>query len=170
MQEQAAHLSGRFLSLTLGRELFALGIDSVREILDYTEVTRIPQAPPYMRGVVNVRGAAVPVMDLAQKLGLGQVTQTINTRIVIMEVVRDGAVSMVGLLADSVKEVLEIDPAAIAPPPAMSDSADAACLRGIANHEGRFILMLDGNRIFATDATYDLGSMLETAGVDAPAA
>jgi len=170
MQEQSAHLAGRFLTLTLGRELFALGIDSVREILDYTEVTRIPQAPPFMRGVVNVRGAAVPVMDLAQKLGLGQVAQTINTRIVIMEVAREGEVSMVGVLADSVKEVLEIDPATIAPPPAMGDSAEGACLRGIASHEGRFILMLDGNRIFATDAMYDLGSMLGTAAEAAPVA
>ena len=170
MQEQTAHLSGRFLTLTLGRELFALGIDSVREILDYTDITRIPQAPPFMRGVVNVRGAAVPVMDLAQKLGLGQVTRTINTRIVIMEVTREGDVAMVGLLADSVKEVLEIDPDSIAPPPAMGESVDAACLRGIANHEGRFILMLDGNRIFDSDAMYDLGSMLGTAGETVPVA
>jgi len=170
MQEQTSQDSMRFLTLTLGKEHFAIGIDSVREILDYTDVTRIPQAPPYMRGVVNVRGAAVPVMDLAQKLALGEVGRTIHTRIVIMEVMRNEETAVVGVLADSVKEVLEIPMASIAPPPHLGSQAGAACLRGIANHEGRFILLLDLSQVFATDEIQDLSAMLGGNDVETPAA
>ena len=89
-QDAVRNDANRYLTLTLGSESFAIRIDAVREILDYTEITRIPQTPPFMRGVVNVRGAAVPVVDLAYKLGLGDVQRTIHTRIVILEVIRDG--------------------------------------------------------------------------------
>jgi purine-binding chemotaxis protein CheW len=167
MQESVAHDSRRYLTLTLGSESFAIGINAVREILDYTEITRIPQAPPSMRGVVNVRGAAVPVVDLAQKLGLGEVQRTINTRIVIMEVTRDGVPTVMGALADSVREVLELDSDGIAPPPRMGAKDSADCLRGIGNHDGRFILVLDVDRVFATDDLIDMAGLLTSASPDA---
>ncbi len=173
MQEtETKHASQRYLTLTLAGETFAIGIDAVREILDYTEITRIPQAPAFMRGVVNVRGNAVPVVDLGQKLGLGEVGHTIHTRIVIMEVARDGETAVMGALADSVKEVLELASEAIVPPPRMASDADASCLRGIGRQDDRFILLLDVDRIFATDALYDMSSLLtgQAAQADASAA
>ena len=169
MQESMANTSRRYLTLTLGSESFAINIDVVREILDYTDITRIPQAPPFMRGVVNVRGAAVPVVDLAHKLGLGEVKRTINTRIVIMEVIRDGVPAVMGALADSVREVLELDDGNIAPPPRMGAQDKADCLRGIGNHEGRFILVLDVDRVFATDELLDMAGLLTCAPPDAGA-
>lgn len=169
MQESVASDSRRYLTLTLGSESFAIVIDVVREILDFTDITRIPQAPPFMRGVVNVRGAAVPVVDLAQKLGLGEVQRTINTRIVIMEVTRDGVPTVMGALADSVREVLELDSGSIAPPPRMGVQGKADCLRGIGNHEGRFILVLDVDQVFATDELIDMAGLLSSASPDAVA-
>jgi len=160
MSDTAKNDSRRYLTLTLGKESFAISIDVVREILDYTEITRIPQSPPFMRGVVNVRGAAVPVVDLAHKLGLGEVKRTINTRIVIMEVTRDGVLSVMGALADSVREVLELDPGDISPPPHLGAQGKAGYLRGIGNHEGRFILVLDVDQIFATDELIDMAGLL----------
>lgn len=167
MQESSANDSRRYLTLTLGSEAFAISIVVVREILDYTDITRIPQAPPFMRGVVNVRGAAVPVVDLAHKLGLGEVNRTINTRIVIMEVTRDGVPAAMGALADSVREVLELDEGNIAPPPRMGAQDKTDCLRGIGNHEGRFILVLDVDRVFATDELLDMAGLLTSASPDA---
>ena len=169
MQDSDANDSRRYLTLTLGKESFAISIDVVREILDYTDITRIPQAPPFMRGVVNVRGAAVPVVDLAHKLGLGEVKRTIHTRIVIMEVIRDVVPSVMGALADSVREVLELNAGDIAPPPLMGAQGKVDYLRGIGNHDGRFILVLDVNQIFATDELIDMAGLLTSTSPDAGA-
>jgi purine-binding chemotaxis protein CheW len=160
MEEKATNGVNRYLTLTLGGESFAIDIFAVREILDYTDITRIPQTPAYMRGVVNVRGNAVPVVDLGVKLGLGEVTRTINTRIVIVEMRHDGEVSMMGALADSVKEVLELDTSSIAPPPSLGASVDVACIQGIARHESRFILLLDVDRVFGSGEVLDIAAAL----------
>lgn len=167
MQETTANISKRYLTLTLGSESFAINIDVVREILDYTNITRIPQAPAFMLGVVNVRGVAVPVVDLAQRLGLGAVQRTINTRIVIIEVTHDAVTTAMGALADSVREVLELDDGSIAPPPQMGATGGGECLRGVGSHEGRFILILNIDKVFGTDDIYDMTSLLDSAKAEA---
>lgn len=164
MAETANHQSRRYLTLTLGGGFFAIDIHVVREILDYTDITRIPQTPGYMRGVVNVRGNAVPVMDLASKLGLGEVDRTINTRIVIVEIRQNGEVTLIGALAEAVKEVLELEDTAIAPPPALGTAGDAACIQGIGRQDGRFILLLDVAEVFGTAEVYDLAAALADRG------
>lgn len=152
--------SQRFLTMTLGQEIFAIDIFSVREILDYTDITRIPQTPDFMRGVVNVRGSAVPVVDLKMKFGLGHVERTLNTRIVIVEIRREDAVSVMGALADSVKEVLELETERIDPPPRMGAAVRADFIRGIGKHGDRFILILDVDKVFSTDEIQDLSQLL----------
>lgn len=152
--------SQRFLTLTLGQEVFAIDIFSVREILDYAEITRIPQTPEFMRGVVNVRGSAVPVVDLRMKFGLGQVERTLNTRIVIVEIRRDDAVSVMGALADSVKEVLELETDRIDPPPRMGAAVRTDFIRGIGKHAERFILILDVDKVFSSDEIQDMSQLL----------
>lgn len=164
MATDAQSGSQRFLTMTLGNEIFAIDIFSVREILDYTDITRIPQTPEFMRGVVNVRGSAVPVVDLKMKFGLGQVEQTLNTRIVIVEIRREDTVSVMGALADSVKEVLELETDRIDPPPRMGAAVRADFIRGIGRHGDRFILILDVDKVFSTEEILDLSHMLgETA-------
>jgi purine-binding chemotaxis protein CheW len=162
----------RFLTMTLGNEIFAIDIFSVREILDYTDITRIPQTPEFMRGVVNVRGSAVPVVDLKMKFGLGQVERTLNTRIVIVEIRHEDTVSVMGALADSVKEVLELELDRIDPPPRMGAAVRADFIRGIGKHNDRFILILDVDKVFSSEEILDLSPMLpETAaGEPVPAA
>lgn len=152
MEENAAAASRRYLTLTLGQgSCFAIDIFAVREILDFTDITRVPHMPPAMRGVVDVRGEAVPVMDLGQRLGLGPVEQTINTRIVIMEHTTDGTIRLIGGLAESVKDVLELDDASIVEPPSMGLSVDAACVQGISRHGDRFLIVLDTQQLFSLD-------------------
>ena len=159
MSESALLVSNRFLTFTLGREMFALDISSVREILDMTDITHIPQTPPAVRGVVNVRGAAVPVIDLRLRFGMEEVERTVNTRIIIVEIPSSDGVTVLGAIADSVKEVLEMESGAIAPPPAMGVSVKTDYLRGIGKADGRFILVLDIAQVLGTDDVLALGDL-----------
>ncbi len=165
MSEAASTVSNRYLTFSLGKELFAVDISGVREILDMTDITRIPQAPLAVRGVVNVRGAAVPVIDLRLRFGMEETARTVHTRIIIVEMIKNGSPTVLGAIADSVKEVLELDPASIAPPPAMGAAVDAGLLKGIGKAEGRFVLILDIARVLGTDDLLPLNEI--TGALDA---
>jgi len=143
--------AGKYLTFAMAGEFYAIEISSVREVLDMTDITRIPQTPEFMRGVVNLRGNAVPVVDLRLKFGMGKTERTINTRIVIMEIAVAEEVWLLGAIADLVKEVLEIEESMIDPPPRMGTGIRAELLRGLARHEGRFILLLDTKKVFSTE-------------------
>ncbi|WP_027185427.1 chemotaxis protein CheW [Desulfovibrio inopinatus] len=159
MSEEKKSEVEKFLTLTLGDEFFALDIYSVREILDMTDITRIPQAPPFMRGVVNVRGAAVPVMDLKMKFGMPPIVPTLNTRIIILEINKGETTSAIGAMADSVKEVLELDASSIDPAPTMGASVKTDFIRGIGKQAGRFIIILDVDKVFSTDEIQSIQAM-----------
>jgi purine-binding chemotaxis protein CheW len=156
MQQQS---SNRYLTFSLGKEMFALDIEGVREILDMTDVTRIPQTPKSVRGVVNVRGAAVPVIDLRQRFGMEPSERTVHTRIIIVEIPRSEEVTVLGAIADSVKEVLELEPEAINPPPSMGTAVNVEFLRGIGKHENQFILIVDIAKVLSTDEVFMLGEV-----------
>lgn len=165
MSEEASSQE-KFLTFTLGSEFFALNIYSVREILDMTEITRIPQAPHFMRGVVNVRGNAVPVIDLRLKFGLGAIETTLNTRIIIIEIEREDEVSVIGAIADSVKEVLEIESHLIDQPPKMGAKIKTDFIRGIGKRNDKFILLLDIGKVFSEDELTSLSGMESPVRVD----
>lgn len=154
----------RLLALTLGDERFALDVGVVREVLDFGDLTRIPRMPQYVRGVVNLRGAAVPVVDLRTRLGMGTVDRTVHSRIVIVEVPAPpdagGGITLVGALADAVREVIEIDAVAVEPPPRMGTPVPADVLAGIFRHNGRHVLLLDVDRLF--DDEEPLGAPVPT--------
>ncbi len=154
----------RLLTLTLGGDFFAMDIYSVREILDMTDITRIPQTPDYMAGVVNVRGAAVPVIDLRLKFGMPRGERTLNTRIVIMEIKQGEGVTAIGAIADSVREVLELEASKIDPAPRMGAAVSTEYLKGIGKHEGRFILVLDVDKVFSTDEIIDISKARQEMG------
>lgn len=156
MEDRADSRSDRYLTLTLGEAVFAISIHSVREILDYMDITRIPHSPDCMKGVVNVRGTAVPVVDLGLAFGLPPVVHSRNTRIVIVELHREDRIALAGALADAVQEVLEISADTIAPAPA----AGGDILRGIARLDDRFILLLDVDQVFARDDMRHLDGIL----------
>mgnify|MGYP000906766174 CR=1 FL=1 len=162
--------AGRYLTLTLGEDFFALDIGSVREILDMTDITRIPQTPRFMSGVVNVRGAAVPVIDLRLKFGMPAGERTLNTRIVIMEVGDGESQHVIGAIADSVKEVLDLEADAIDPPPRMGLNLGADFIRGIGKRDGKFLLILDVDKVFSSDEILSLkeaGALADEAVRDA---
>ena len=139
-----------YITFKLGDELFAIDVARVREVLDLSEITRVPTAPPYMRGVVNVRGSAVPVVDLRLKFGLPQTADTVDTRIVVIELELDGELTVVGGLADSVREVLELDRSEIREPPRIAMRWRADMIEGMGKKGEQFIIVLDIARVFAT--------------------
>lgn len=140
-----------YLTFKLGDSLFALDVAKVREILEYTKITKVPQTPEYMRGIINLRGSVVSVIDLRLKLGMPTTEPTINTCIIVVEVMMEGTVSVLGALADSVQEVFELDPAAIEPPPKIGTGINTEFLLGVGKHHEEFLLILDVDKVFSIE-------------------
>jgi purine-binding chemotaxis protein CheW len=143
--------TNQYLTFTLGKEIFALDIATVREVLELANITRIPRTPHFMRGVINLRGHAVPVVDMRLKFGMEPVQDTVNTCIIIVEVALDDEVTVLGALADSVREVTEIKPEEIDPAPRMGASVDINFIQGMAKLDEDFVMILDINRIFSAE-------------------
>jgi purine-binding chemotaxis protein CheW len=148
----------QYLTFRLDEELFAVDIAKVREVLEFTHVTHVPRTPEYMRGVINLRGNVVPIVDMRMKLGLGATQKTVDTCVVITEVELSGETLVVGALADSVQEVLELAPEQIVPPPRMGMRVDTDVIRGMGKREDQFVIILDVDRIFSLDAPSMSGS------------
>jgi purine-binding chemotaxis protein CheW len=141
--------ASQYLTFRLGEEVFALEISQVREVLDYPQITRVPRMPEFMRGVINLRGSVVPVVDLRLKFGMSATEQTVNTCIIIVEVAIEGEATLLGALADSVQEVIDLEPSQIEPPPRMGASIHAEFIRGMGKREERFVIILDVDRVFS---------------------
>jgi len=141
----------QYLTFKLDDEVFALGIAKVREVLDFSDVTKVPQTPVFMRGVINLRGNVVPVVDMRIKFSMSETETTVNTCIIITEVEMDGEPSILGALVDSVQEVLEIDPDQIEPPPRIGTNLDTAFIQGMGKHNEEFIILLNIDKVFSAD-------------------
>ena len=149
--ETAEKLSNQFLTFSLAEDTFAVDVLMAREILDYSEVTRVPQTPDYMLGVINLRSNVVPVIDMRLKFGMEDVEKTRDSCIIVMEVDVDGNPVVVGALADSVSEVLDLMPSQIEPPPRIGTRLNTEFIKGMGNLGEKFIIILDINKVFSTD-------------------
>lgn len=149
----AAEMTGttQFLTYKLADEVFALDIGKVREVLDFSEITQVPRMPDYMRGVINLRGSVVPVVDLRRKFGMSTTEKTVNTCVIIAEVNVEGSTTVLGALADSVQEVLDLEPNQIEPAPRIGTKLRAEFIRGMGKHNNRFIIILDIDKVFSVD-------------------
>ncbi|MBN1931963.1 MAG: chemotaxis protein CheW [Desulfobacterales bacterium] len=141
----------QYFTFTLGQEDFALEIAKVREVLDYTTITKVPRMPEYLRGVINLRGNVVPVIDLRLKLGMSAIQKTVDTCIVIVEIEMDGEIMQMGALADSVKEVIDLDPAQIAPAPRIGTKLKNEFIKGMGKQDEKFLIILDIDRILTAN-------------------
>lgn len=141
----------QYLSFNLGESLFAVDVRQAKEILDYRRTTRVPQTPDYMLGVINLRGAVVPVIDLRRKLGLPTREVSQDTCIVVLEIACDEEVLTVGVVTDSVQEVLGLSADEIEPPPRIGSGLNIDYIRGMGKKEDNFIILLDADRIFSSD-------------------
>ncbi len=141
----------QYLTFKLGDEVFALDISKVREVLDFTGVTKVPRTPEFMRGVINLRGSVVPVVDLRLKFGMTQTERTVNTCVIITEITVDEEKTVLGALADSVQEVIDLEPDHIEPAPRIGTRLRTEFIRGMGKRHDRFTIILDIDRIFSTD-------------------
>ena len=146
-----------YLTFLLGDELLAVDVSKVREVLDLCHITRVPKAQEYMRGVINVRGNVLPIIDLRSRFDMPAVEATVDSRIVVLEVDMDGSEIVVGALADSVHEVIDIASDHIGPPPRSGVAWRIDFIRGIGRQDDRFFLLLDIDRVFARE---NMGTMV----------
>lgn len=151
MSELMENSTLQFLTFKLGSETFAVEITKVREVLEYTSVTKIPRVPVFMRGVINVRGSVVPVLDLRLKFGMSKTEKTVNTCIIIVEFEWNNQIVHLGAMADSVQEVLDLGMEQIEPPPKFGTKLDAEFLQGMGKVNDTFIMILDINKVFSKD-------------------
>jgi len=141
--------TNQYLTFTLAGELFALDIGKTREVLDFTGATKLPQTPDYMCGVINLRGSVVPVVDMRLKLGMTKTQKTMNSCVIIVEVEIDGEKVVMGAMADTVQEVLNLEPDQIEPPPRIGTKLNTDFIHGMGKHTDQFIIILDIDKIFS---------------------
>lgn len=166
--QPAADEQLQYLTFVLGGEMFAVGILSVKEIIEYGHLTVVPMMPNCVRGVINLRGAVVPVVDLACRFGRRTTEITRRTCIVIIEVEADGERQDVGVIVDAVSEVLEIRQDQIEPPPAFGAKIRIDFIHGMGKVEGRFVIILNVNKVLSLDDLAMLGQMADVSR-EAPA-
>jgi purine-binding chemotaxis protein CheW len=159
--EKAAR--SNYLSFVIAGEEYAVGILRVREIIEHCPITRVPGMPAAVQGVINLRGSVVPVVDLAVKFGLPPRPVTRWSCFVIVEVELDGQKTAIGLLTDSVNEVLELAPDDIEAPPSFGTRVRLDFLLGMGRHDGKFIMLLDLDRLLSVSELLSLATVSEAA-------
>ncbi|SNB46535.1 chemotaxis protein CheW [Geobacter sp. DSM 9736] len=164
MDEARSVQPRQYLTFTLEEEVFALDIAKVREVLDFTTVTKVPCTPDFMNGVINLRGAVVPVVDMRRKFGMAPGETTVNTCIIIVDLDMGDERVVIGAMADSVREVIELEPSEIEPPPRIGTRLDVDFIRGMGKHDDQFLIILDIDRVFIGD---ELGLEQESDSVQA---
>jgi purine-binding chemotaxis protein CheW len=141
----------QYLTFKLGNEVFATDVAKVREVLDLTNITEIPRTPETMSGVINLRGSVVPVVDLRLCLQMSKTEKTRNTCIVVVEVVLENEIIVIGALADSVEEVIDLDPDQIQPAPRIGTQIRTDFIKGMGKRDSQFLMILDIDRVFSAE-------------------
>lgn len=157
----------QYLTFRLDEEVFALDISKVREVLDYTNITRVPRTPDFMRGVINLRGNVVPVVDMRLKFGMTKTEQSVNTCIIIVEISIEGETTVLGALADAVQEVVELGAEQIEPAPRIGTRLRTEFIRGMGKKDDHFIIILDIDKVFSAD---ELSLVQDAGSVSTPSA
>lgn len=140
----------QYLTFMLGKEVFAVSILRIKEIIEYGQLTVVPMMPEFIRGVINLRGSVVPVMDLLARFGQDSSALSKKTCVVILEIELEGETQDVGILVDAVNEVLEISGSEVEPAPRFGTNIRADFISGMGKVGGRFVIILDLNRVVSS--------------------
>ena len=150
----------QYLTFLLGSEVFAIGILAIKEIIEYGGVTGVPMMPEFIRGVINLRGSVVPVMDLSLRFGRPASPVTKRTCIVIVETGNaDGGNEHIGVAVDAVHAVIDIEAGDIEPPPAFGTRIHTAFIHGLGKVNGKFVIVLDVQRVLDVKELNDAAAM-----------
>ena len=142
----------QYLTFALKGERYAISVVNIREVLEVPQITRVPRMPPFMKGVINLRGSVIPILDLASKFGIGDTELSASTAIIVLEVPAidgDGETHL-GIFADSVQKVITIDSGDIDPVPTIGLAVDAGFLQGMGKVDGDFVMILDIKEILTS--------------------
>lgn len=156
MMELALATDTQYLTFVLRDELFAVSIGKVREVIEFAGANHIPRMPEYMKGVINLRGSVVPVMDLREKFRMGTTEKGINTCVIITEVKSQDGVIVIGALADAVQEVFDLLPDQIEAPPKVGTTVDTSFIQGMGKKGEDFIVILDIDKVFSAEEVSEL--------------
>lgn len=156
----------QFLTFSLGEEMFAVGIRQVREIIEYTNVTTVPMMPGFVKGVINLRGKVVPVIDLAARFGRAATDLHRRSCIVVVEVEHEGAQQELGVVVDAVSEVLEIPASEVEPAPNFGTRIRADFIGGMGKIGGRFVILLNMDRVLAVREMVMLSELAAASATD----
>lgn len=142
-EQEFKKAGGQYLTFISGAELYAVAIPMVSEIIELDDITRVPRAPAFIRGVINLRGGVVPVIDLVAKLSDGCSEVSKRSCVVLVNIEHEGQMQMLGLLVDEVREIVDIGPEAIKPPPRLGEGADTGFIEAMAQVSEHFIILLE---------------------------
>ncbi len=145
-----------YLTFKMGDEEFALHVNKVLNILELTKITQVPKAPDYMKGVINLRGMVLPVVDTRIRFAMSETVYTDKTCIVVLELMFENEKVYVGALVDQVVAVLEIGNDEIQPPPSIGDKYKSQFISGMVNTDEKFIMILDMEKLFTGDEIIEL--------------
>jgi purine-binding chemotaxis protein CheW len=159
----------QYLTFQLGGEMYAVGILNVKEIIEYGQLTEIPMMPAFIRGVINLRGSVVPVIDLSARFGHQQTAVGRRTCIVIIELIEGEVRQDIGVVVDAVSEVLEVSSADIEPAPAFGAKIRADFIDGMAKISGKFVIILNIQRVLSVEEIAMLTTVKERSPEDAVA-
>lgn len=148
----------QYLTFLLRDECFGLGIETVREIIEYGHLTAVPLMPDFVKGVINLRGDIVPVIDLSIRLGRNALAVHNRSCIIILEILFEGQQVVIGAAVDSVNEVIDIVPSQIEAPPSFGARLKAQFIQGVVNIEQSFVVLLHGDKVLSID---ELASLIE---------
>ena len=152
-----------FISFKLGEEYFAISVSQVLNILQLVQITKVPTAPDYMKGVINLRGTVLPIIDIRMKFGMEPIQYQRDTVILVLNVVIENEKVDAGILVDSVKEVFEIKKDEIMPPPGIGSKYKSKFIEGIYKmSDERFVMLLDIDKIFSSDEVVMLKETLDS--------
>jgi purine-binding chemotaxis protein CheW len=158
---KADERAGKYLSFRLGKEEFAIKVLIVREIMGMQEITSVPQTPAYVKGVINLRGKVIPVIDLRLKFGLPEAEYTQRTCIVVVQVAHEAGKMLMGVIVDGVSEVLTLQAADIEDTPDFGDGVPTPYLLGMAKIKGKVKILLDINLVLTAQEVHRLESALQ---------
>ncbi len=160
MNEKTIPETSQFLTFYLADEVYAVDILRIKEVLEYTEMTKIPRTPEFMSGVINLRGTVVPVIDMRLKFGMPKTERTVDACIIIIEVRMGDRITILGAIADSVNEVMNLEPDQVEPPPRIGAKLKTGFIRGMGKQGDQFVIILDTDEVFTSEEL----SLLKDAG------
>lgn len=153
---ELTYSNNSYLTFKLGNETFAAPVSKVYNILEMSSITYVPKSPPHLKGVTNLRGSVLPVVDTRIKFGMPEIEYHKNTCIIVLSVNIGNEIVDVGALVDLVQEVVEIEPVNILDPPSIGSKYKSEYIKGIFKTKNQFIMLLDIDKIFATDDIINL--------------